>query len=95
MDEKTKYALCGFGISFLIFAVVGMFAWLLLSLAASEIANNCFLAGQGYEVNYICLELSNDPEQIEYCRQNMEKSLAIAKENMCEPKLEKITTEKS
>lgn len=89
MEENDKQFWRGVVAAAFVFFAVGLFGWTILSFGASEIANNCFLAGQGYEVNYMCIELSNDPKQIEDCRQNMEKSLAIAKENMCEPKLEK------
>ena len=58
----------------------------ILSLGAVEIANNCFLAGQGYEVNYMCIELSSDPAQIQKCQENLDKSLAFAEMNSCAPR---------
>jgi hypothetical protein len=85
MEETTKNFIYGFGIASAIFIVLGMVGWGILSLGSVEIANNCFLAGQGYEVNSLCLEYATDPEIINGCTKNLEKSLAIAKENMCEP----------
>lgn len=83
MEENDKQFWRGVVAAAFVFFAVGLFGWTILSFGASEIANNCFVAGKAYGANYVMYEYAAGDEKRAYHQEYIDKALEFAEMNSC------------